>query len=396
MTGDMIKTLLQYHPVAISRRLFDTVIQEESFILLQADSCFNFATKPSQIKSRKIETAIATHSVDSCCFLRSGRSNIPFVTLSSGMYPSNGNPIPNMDLLEDESGNFGSLGVSSQLAPIRDPTNSFTFDAPSLPILATSIAPAAAPIVSPATTINTPVAQQSLGAHRVPSLGDASPRSHFGGTSFVSNSKILHSASPSFSSSVGLNLDESEFLNNADPQQLQVLIDLLQQAQSLNSVQTPSLSAYPSLGQNSNGYSSLLSPRGSGVPQGAGLPFAMPVASTPQPSEKYKTEVCRLWQKDGFCRFGDGCHFAHGMHELQPLMRHPKYKTKLCRNYASTGKCDYGQRCQFIHQIVPSMMPPMPNIPDIQPLPANNALSSDEQELARVIQIQEMLTKLDL
>ncbi|GAB6021115.1 hypothetical protein CHUAL_003750 [Chamberlinius hualienensis] len=66
-------------------------------------------------------------------------------------------------------------------------------------------------------------------------------------------------------------------------------------------------------------------------------------------SSRYKTELCRPYEESGTCKYGDKCQFAHGMHELRTLARHPKYKTELCRTYHTTGFCPYGPRCHFIH-----------------------------------------------
>ncbi|XP_072126207.1 mRNA decay activator protein ZFP36-like [Mobula birostris] len=69
----------------------------------------------------------------------------------------------------------------------------------------------------------------------------------------------------------------------------------------------------------------------------------------PPPSPRYKTELCRPFQENSFCRYGDKCQFAHGLAELRTLSRHPKYKTEPCRTFHSTGFCPYGSRCHFIH-----------------------------------------------
>lgn len=66
-------------------------------------------------------------------------------------------------------------------------------------------------------------------------------------------------------------------------------------------------------------------------------------------SSRYKTELCRPFQESSTCKYGDKCQFAHGMHELRSLSRHPKYKTELCRTFHSIGFCPYGPRCHFIH-----------------------------------------------
>lgn len=66
-------------------------------------------------------------------------------------------------------------------------------------------------------------------------------------------------------------------------------------------------------------------------------------------SSRYKTELCRPFEENGTCKYGDKCQFAHGAHELRTLARHPKYKTELCRTFHTTGFCPYGPRCHFIH-----------------------------------------------
>lgn len=75
-------------------------------------------------------------------------------------------------------------------------------------------------------------------------------------------------------------------------------------------------------------------------------PGAAPAA---QNSSRYKTELCRPFEESGTCKYGDKCQFAHGIHELRTLARHPKYKTELCRTFHTTGFCPYGPRCHFIH-----------------------------------------------
>lgn len=66
---------------------------------------------------------------------------------------------------------------------------------------------------------------------------------------------------------------------------------------------------------------------------------------------RYKTELCRPFLENGFCKYGDKCQFAHGEPDLRCLPRHPKYKTELCRTYHTRGFCPYGMRCHFIHSI---------------------------------------------
>ena len=70
----------------------------------------------------------------------------------------------------------------------------------------------------------------------------------------------------------------------------------------------------------------------------------------PTNSSRYKTELCRPFEENGTCKYGDKCQFAHGVHELRSLNRHPKYKTELCRTFHTIGFCPYGPRCHFVHK----------------------------------------------
>jgi Zinc finger C-x8-C-x5-C-x3-H type (and similar) len=63
----------------------------------------------------------------------------------------------------------------------------------------------------------------------------------------------------------------------------------------------------------------------------------------------YKTELCRSFMETHTCRYGVKCQFAHGKHELRPVVRHPKYKTEICKTFHTLGTCPYGIRCRFIH-----------------------------------------------
>ncbi|KAL7877526.1 hypothetical protein SRHO_G00041690 [Serrasalmus rhombeus] len=78
-------------------------------------------------------------------------------------------------------------------------------------------------------------------------------------------------------------------------------------------------------------------------------------------STRYKTELCRPFEENGACKYGEKCQFAHGYHELRSLTRHPKYKTEPCRTFHTIGFCPYGPRCHFIH-----------NADERRPAPANS------------------------
>ncbi|KAL2095630.1 hypothetical protein ACEWY4_007778 [Coilia grayii] len=84
------------------------------------------------------------------------------------------------------------------------------------------------------------------------------------------------------------------------------------------------------------------------VPPPPGFPPLSNQATVP--SNRYKTELCRSFQENGSCKYGNKCQFAHGEAELRSLYRHPKYKTEACRTFYNFGYCPYGTRCHFIHE----------------------------------------------
>jgi len=45
-----------------------------------------------------------------------------------------------------------------------------------------------------------------------------------------------------------------------------------------------------------------------------------PKSAKPDP-QLYKTELCRSFNRTGYCRYGLKCQFAHGIHELRPSPR---------------------------------------------------------------------------
>lgn len=66
-----------------------------------------------------------------------------------------------------------------------------------------------------------------------------------------------------------------------------------------------------------------------------------------------KTEMCRSWETNGACKYGDRCTFAHGVEDMREAVRDEKYKTKPCRTFTSCGACPYGPRCNFVHIAMP-------------------------------------------
>ena len=67
---------------------------------------------------------------------------------------------------------------------------------------------------------------------------------------------------------------------------------------------------------------------------------------------KYKTELCKFYEIDGKCKFGDKCAYAHGKENLRSKVTNTTaYRTKKCTQFFETGYCPYGNRCQFAHQL---------------------------------------------
>ena len=64
---------------------------------------------------------------------------------------------------------------------------------------------------------------------------------------------------------------------------------------------------------------------------------------------KYKTELCKSFMEDNFCKYGNKCRFAHGEDELVIKEKINNYKRKLCKSFFNEGFCNYGIRCNFQH-----------------------------------------------
>eukprot|EP01025_Chloroclados_australasicus_P026138 TRINITY_DN2596_c0_g1_i5.p2 TRINITY_DN2596_c0_g1~~TRINITY_DN2596_c0_g1_i5.p2 ORF type:complete len:316 (+),score=34.47 TRINITY_DN2596_c0_g1_i5:2155-3102(+) len=293
--------------------------------------------------------------------------------------------VSDMQTVQNMGINMGSA-VDNRMAKLQDPVKSFTFDIPSLPPVLTSPTPdGTATPVSVATPRTVPNSQvqgwvQGLPPTLKPS-SDLSPRSHFSGNN---GAGLYRSQAPTPTGSApAAPMEDMDLGSNASLQELELLLNLIQQAQFMQSSDVAN-SNTPMFPQESMNYSSIASTTAPSMNMDFGTSLV------PQ-DQKMKTEICRLWEKDGWCKFGDGCHFAHGAQELKTAVRHPKYKTKLCRNYSQTGSCQYGQRCQFIHQMVVPNSAPIPNIPDIKQLSTNIS----EEELAQMLTVSQMFSGLN-
>jgi hypothetical protein len=67
---------------------------------------------------------------------------------------------------------------------------------------------------------------------------------------------------------------------------------------------------------------------------------------------KYKTELCKYYEINGYCKYGDKCAYAHGKENLRSKVTNTTaYRTKKCAQFFEQGYCPYGNRCQFAHQL---------------------------------------------
>ena len=68
--------------------------------------------------------------------------------------------------------------------------------------------------------------------------------------------------------------------------------------------------------------------------------------------KKYKTELCKYYEINGYCKFGEKCVYAHGKENLRLKVTNTSaYRTKKCNHFFEKGYCPYGNRCQFAHQL---------------------------------------------
>ena len=67
---------------------------------------------------------------------------------------------------------------------------------------------------------------------------------------------------------------------------------------------------------------------------------------------KYKTELCKFFEINGHCKYGNNCAYAHGIENLRSKVTNSTaYRTKKCNQFFENGYCPYGSRCQFQHQL---------------------------------------------
>ena len=72
---------------------------------------------------------------------------------------------------------------------------------------------------------------------------------------------------------------------------------------------------------------------------------------------KYKTELCKYYEINGICKYGDKCAYAHGKENLRSKVTNStSYRTRKCVQFFENGYCPYGNRCQFAHQVTSNII----------------------------------------
>jgi len=84
-------------------------------------------------------------------------------------------------------------------------------------------------------------------------------------------------------------------------------------------------------------------------------------------NDRFKTVLCRSFQRTRRCKYGDRCQFAHGEEELRQPPRPKNYKSVKCNKFWKFGVCPYGDRCMFLHdekeELPGGICPTAPAIP---------------------------------
>ena len=96
---------------------------------------------------------------------------------------------------------------------------------------------------------------------------------------------------------------------------------------------------------------------------------------------RYKTVLCRTFERHGACPYECKCQYAHGVAELRVTPRWMGLSPssgRVCQWYATTGECPYGYFCKYPHTFdgpwtsapVPAQpQPPLWVQPPLPPLP---------------------------
>jgi hypothetical protein len=88
-------------------------------------------------------------------------------------------------------------------------------------------------------------------------------------------------------------------------------------------------------------------------------PLPQNLRGDPFRSAKVKTELCRNFETEKGCPFGDRCNYAHGAHQLKytklidleraGLIDVEIFRTHACSCWVATGACPFDQRCSGLH-----------------------------------------------
>lgn len=79
--------------------------------------------------------------------------------------------------------------------------------------------------------------------------------------------------------------------------------------------------------------------------EGAAAP---PVRSVPKAANSQE-KVCRFFQQNGFCRYGDDCRFSHGDGPQSAPVTNGHDNQPPCRFYQTSRGCRNGANCRFSH-----------------------------------------------
>lgn len=88
-------------------------------------------------------------------------------------------------------------------------------------------------------------------------------------------------------------------------------------------------------------------------------PLPQNLRGDPFRSAKVKTELCRFFNTEEGCKFGESCNYAHGEHELKfnklldleraGLVDVEVFRCHMCFTWVATGSCPFDQRCTRLH-----------------------------------------------
>jgi len=105
------------------------------------------------------------------------------------------------------------------------------------------------------------------------------------------------------------------------------------------------------------------------------MPNVIPVVPSVHFSTGVKRDLCKHWERRGFCDRGAECGFAHGAHEqrgnvmsgaisvppvpgsVPPVPGSVPVKRDLCKHFQRLGYCDRGAACGFAHGVNDIGMP---------------------------------------